>query len=91
MTDASAPAASAARAIADAILRHAQTAAGIALVARGYGDQSTADSAVGPIGDYALGCAIALAASNWGVFRARAEHWRWVQAWLAPARPKPPA
>ena len=91
MTDSSAPAASAARAIAGAILRHALTAAGTALVARGYVDQGTADSAVGPIGDYVLGSAVALAASSWGVFRARAEHWRWVQAWLAPARPLPPA
>lgn len=91
MTDASAPAASAARAIAGAIIRHALTAAGTALVAHGYVDQGTADSAVGPIGEYVLGVAIAGGAAGWGVFRARATHWRWVQAWLAPARPLPPA
>ena len=79
------------------ISRLARVAASIARVrlpsfrAGGYVDQGTADSAVGPIGDYVLGSAVALAASSWGVFRARAEHWRWVRAWLAPARPMPRA
>ena len=91
MTDTSAPAASAARAIAGAILRHALTAAGTTLVAHGYVDQATADGAIGPVADYALGTALACASAGWGVFRARAEHWRWVQAWIAPARPLPPA
>ena len=89
MTDASAPAATAARAIAGAILRHILTAAGTALVAHGYVDQDTANSAVGPIDDYVLGAAIALGASGWGVIRARAAHWRWVRALYAPALTPP--
>lgn len=91
MSDAAAPAASAARASAGAIVRHALTVAGTALVAHGYVDQGTADGAISPIADYELGAALALGASGWGVLRARAAHWRWVQAWTAPARPIPPA
>ena len=87
--DQAAPAASAARAVAGAILRHALTAIGTALVAHRYVDQATADSAVGPIADYVLGAAIALGASGWGVIRARAAHWRWVRALYAPALTPP--
>lgn len=86
-----APAATAARAIAAALLRHALTAAGTALVARGYVDQATSDTAIGPIGDYIVGAGIAIGATGWGALRARAAHWRWVRAWTAPARPLPPA
>ena len=85
------PAATAAKGIAAALLRHALTAGGAALVAHRYVDQATADSAVGPIGDYVLGAALTLGSAGWGVIRARAAHWRWVQAWTAPARPLPPA
>ncbi len=80
MSDASAPAATAARAIAAALLRHALTAAGAALVAHRYVDQTTADSAVGPIGDYVLGAGLTLGATGWSAIRAHAVHWRWIAA-----------
>lgn len=91
MTDIPAPAASAAKAIAGALIRHALTAAGTAIVARGVIDQQTADGITGAAGDYVLGAGLALASAGWGVLRARAVHWRWVQAWIAPAKPLPPA
>lgn len=85
------PATSAAKAVAGALLRHFLTMAGTALVARGLVDQQTADTATGAVADYVLGAGLAVAASGWGAFRAWASHWRWVQAWTAPARPLPPA
>ena len=91
MNDTAAPAKSAALGIAGAILRHALTAASTALVTHRYIDQTTATDAVGPISDYVLGAGVAIGSAAWGVFRARASHWRWVQAWTAPARALPPA
>ena len=61
------------------------------LVARGYVDQQTGDSATGPIADYVLGAGLAIGAAGWSVFRARLMHARWVQAWIAPAKPLPAA
>lgn len=69
MNGISAPAATAARAIADAIARHAITAAGSAIVARDYLDQAAVDGATGPITDYALGGALLAAASGHGLGR----------------------
>lgn len=89
MPNAAAPAANAARAIAAALLRHALTAAGATLVAHRYVDQATADSAIGPIGDYVLGAALTLGSAGWGAIRARAVHWRWIRALYAPAVLRP--
>lgn len=89
--DASAPAASAAHAIAGAIVRHALTAAGTALVAHGYVDQQTATNAIDPLADYVLGAALAFGAAGWSALHARLMHSRWVLAWKAPAKPLPPA
>ncbi len=89
MTDA--PAATAAKAVAGALLRHAITVAGTALVAHGLVDQQTADSATGPIADYALGGGLAVGAASWAAIRARLTHSKWVQAIYAPARPLPGA
>lgn len=80
-----APAATAARAIAAALLRHALTFLGAWLVRKGYVDQSATDSAIGPIGDYVLGAALTLGSAGWGMLRARAAHWRWIQALYDPA------
>ena len=88
---ADAPAASAAKAIAGALVRHLIGWTGIWLVRNGLVDQQTADSATGPIADYVLGAGLAIGAAGWAAFRARATHWRWVQAWLAPAQPLPGA
>ncbi len=85
------PARTAARAIAAALLRHALTAAGTYLAHRGWVDQETANSAVGPITEELLGAGVALGSTCWGALRARASHWRWVRAWLAPAEALPPA
>ncbi len=82
-----APAATAAKAVAGAFLRHILAALGIWLVRNGMLDQQAADSATGPIADYILGAGIASGAAGWSMFRARLMHSRWVQAWLAPARP----
>lgn len=84
-----APAATAARAIAGALLRHVLTAAGTALVAHGWLDEQTASSAVAPIAEFVIGTAVACGAAGWAAARARISHWRWVQAWLAPAKPLP--
>ena len=89
MTDTTGPAASAARAVAGALLRHFITAAGVTLVSKGYVDQQTADSATGPIADYVLGAGLAVGAAGWSAVRARLMHSRWVQAWVAPAKPLP--
>ena len=87
--DQAAPAATAAKAVAGALLRHFITAAGVTLVSKGYVDQQTADSATGPIADYVLGAGLAVGAPGWSVFRAWLMHQRWVQAWVAPAKPLP--
>ena len=63
--------------------RVALTAAGTALVAHGYVDQGTADSAVGPIAEELLGVSITLGAAWWSAIRARLSHIRWAQAWHA--------
>lgn len=77
------PAATAARAVAGSIIRHGLTIAGTSLVAHGCVDQETVNGAVNPIAEYLVGGGIALAASGWGVLRAHAAHWRWVQAFYA--------
>ena len=84
-----APAATAAKAIAGALLRQAITVAGTALVAHRVVDQQTADSLTGPVGDYVLGAGLALGSAGWSVFRARLMHSRWLQAWIATAKPLP--
>lgn len=81
VTAPAAPAATAAQGIAAALLRHAITAAGSAIVARGWVDQSTATSAVGPLSDYALGVAMMAGASAWAWARAHLTHTRWAEAW----------
>lgn len=83
MTEIPAPAATAARAIAGAVLRHALTIAGTALVARGYVDQETAHNAVPPIADYLVGAAMATASASWAGLRAWFAHTRFAAAWAA--------
>ncbi len=82
-----APAASAANAIAGALIRHGITAAGTALVAHGYLDQQIVDSATDPLADYLLGAGLVAGSAIWSAGRASLMHSRWVQAWIAPARP----
>ncbi len=89
MTDT--PTRTAVKAVAGALIRHAITTAGTAFVAHGYLDQQTADSATGPIADYLLGAGLVAGSAMWAVARARIMHWRWVQAWIAPAKSLPPA
>ena len=92
MTDFHAPAATAAKAIAGTLLRHAITAAGALLVAQGIVDQSTASSATAPIADYVLGAGLALGAAGWGAIRAKLTHTRWAAAWEAlTGEAEPPA
>ena len=81
MSDPAAPAATAARAVAGALLRHAITATGTVLVAHGWLDQQTADSVIGPVADEALGIALTLGAAGWAGVRARLVHSRWAAAW----------
>lgn len=57
MDSEAAPAATAAKVIAGALLRHAITAGETAL-SKGYLDQQTGDSATGPIADYVLGAGL---------------------------------
>ncbi|MDH7640529.1 Pam3-gp28 family putative phage holin [Sphingomonas oryzagri] len=90
MNDLPSPASTAARAIAAAIVRHVITAAGTALVAHGYVDQDTVNGAVSPIADEVLGALLVAGAASWSAIRARAAHWRWVEALYAPAEPRPP-
>ncbi len=89
MPDAPAPAATAARAIAAALIRHAITAAGTALVAHGYVDQGTVNDAVSPIADEVLGVAVVVASAGWSVVRAHLTHSRWAAAWAALNGPSP--
>lgn len=89
MPDAPAPAATAARAIAAAVLRHVLTAAGTSLVARGYLDQGTVNDAVSPFADEILGALIVCASAGWGVVRAHLSHGRWARAWAALQAPTP--
>lgn len=86
MSDASAPAATAVRAVAAALLRHVLTVAGTALVAHGWVDQNTADTAVGPVAEEVLGLAITVGAACWAAIRARIAHSRWAHAWHTPRR-----
>jgi hypothetical protein len=88
--DAPAPAATAARAILAAVVRHAITAAGTALVAHGYLDQATADAATSPIADEAVGALMIVGAGAWGAIRARLSHTRWAAAWAALQGDPPP-
>ncbi|WP_242095404.1 hypothetical protein [Sphingomonas sp. CROZ-RG-20F-R02-07] len=87
------PAATAERAVAGALVRHGLTIAGGYFAHRGWIDQDTASSAVAPIAEQIVGFVVAGGAAGWGALRARATHWRWVEALYAPApaRPLPPA
>lgn len=82
-TDAPAPAATAARAIALAVLRHLITAAAMALVAHGYLDQVAARGAIEPLAEQLLGLLIAAASAGWSAIAARLSHGRWAAAWAA--------
>lgn len=84
------PAASAARAIALAILRHCLTAAGTALVAHGVVDQGTVNDAVSPIADEILGAVIVAGAAGWSWCAAHLSHSRWRRAWAAMTAPEAP-
>lgn len=83
MPDAPAPAATAARAILAAILRHVITAAGMALVAHGYVDQGTVSNAIEPIAECLLGALIMSGSAGWSAARAFLSHSRWASAWAA--------
>jgi hypothetical protein len=85
------PASTAARSIAGALARHALTLIGAYLVHHGWAEEGTVNAAVSPIADYLVGGAIVVASASWSALRARAAHWRWVQALYAPALPRSPA
>ncbi len=80
MADAPAPAATAARAITGAIVRHVITALGAMIVAHGYGDQSVVSDAVPAIAEQVLGVVIVCASAGWSALRARLSHSRWAGA-----------
>lgn len=67
---ADAPAASAAEAIAGALVRHLIGWAGIWPVRNGLVGQETADSATDAVADYVLGALLAVGAAGWAAFRA---------------------
>ena len=83
------PAASAGRAIALAVLRHVLTAGGTALVAHGYVDQDTVDTAVSPIADEILGALIVAGSACWSWWAARLSHSRWRKVWADLTAPGP--
>ena len=76
-----APAATAVKGIAAAALRHAVTAAGVALAARGVIDAQTASRATGPIVEGMMGVAAACGAAGWSMLRAWITHSRYAVAW----------
>ena len=95
MSDLPSPGRTALRAVAAVIVRHLLTAAGTYLAHRGWVDQATADSAVGPIADELLGAGLVIGSAGWGVVRAKLSHGRFARAWAiltaASPDPRPPA
>lgn len=83
MSDAAAPAATAARAIIGALVRSLLKVLGAALVTRGLVDQGTIDGAVPMLVETIVGAVLVGAASGWSVGRAWLVHTRWARAWRA--------
>lgn len=83
MSDLPAPVATAARAIAGAIVRSLLKIAGTALVTRGLVDQGTVDGAIPMLAEEIVGSLIVAAASGWSVVRAAITHTRFAAAWRA--------
>lgn len=83
MSEISAPAATAARAIAGAVVRSLLKIAGTALVTRGLVDQGTVDGAIPMFSEEIVGVLLVGAASSWSIIRAAITHTRFAAAWRA--------
>lgn len=84
-TDATAPAATAARAILASQIRHGLIAIATIAVSHGVATQGQTDAIVPAAVDYLVGLAIAAAVTAWSVLTARISHSnsRWAAAWAA--------
>ena len=83
MSEISAPAATAARAITGAVVRSLLKILGTALVTRGLVDQGTVDGAIPMLAEEIAGSLLVAAASGWSVVRAAITHTRFAAAWRA--------
>lgn len=83
MPDASAPAATAARAVLGALVRTVLKIIGTVLVTHGLIDQGNVDSTLSDLTQAIVGAVIVSSAGCWAVFRAWASHTRWARSWAA--------